>query len=104
MISLRCILKASLNADQETAALDSEAKNAPIYHRATEKPGVLAAREGRENKEGDEEGKAARARWPARPTPSATATAGAGGRGRALGARCSVASVGRSALWGLMSN
>ena len=75
--------KASLNVDQETAALDSEAKNAPIYHRATEKPGVLAAREGRENKEGDEEGEAARARWPARPTPSATATAGAGGRGRA---------------------
>ena len=104
MISLRCILKASLNADQETAALDSEAKNAPIYHRATEKPGVLAAREGRENKEGDEEGKAARARWPARPTPSATA-GGRAGVGRPF-ARPSVRLplFGLSALWGLMSN
>ena len=49
MISLRCILKAFFYADRATAALDSEAKNAAFYYSATEKLGVLAAQEGREN-------------------------------------------------------
>ena len=80
MISLRCILKASFNADQGTAALNSDAKNAAFHYKVTEKLGVLAAQEGRENKERGRGGRAARASWPARPTPSGTATAG--GRGR----------------------
>ena len=49
MISLRCILKASFNADQGTTPLNSDAKNAAFHHKVTEKLGVLAAQEGREN-------------------------------------------------------